>query len=151
VLLSCSFYTKTNSDRKSVSLGGVAFAIIYTTIISVVYFTQISTVANNAASESALRVLSYSNIGSLFFNLELFGYGTMSLSTFLIGIVMIPNNKTDKWLRALLVIHGIFLLCIALPILNVFKDISESSTMIGSLISLFWCIYLALRYFMWVA
>lgn len=141
VLLSCSFYTKTNSDRKSVSFGGVAFAIIYTTIISVVYFTQISTVANNAASESALRVLSYSNIGSLFFNLELFGYGMMSLSTFLIGIVMIPNNKTDKWLRALLVIHGIFLLCIALPILNVFKDSSESSTMIRSLISLFWCIY----------
>ena len=141
VLMTCSFYSKTTSDRSSVSLGGVAFAIIYATIISVVYFTQISTVANNTASESALRVLSYSNIGSLFFNLELFSYGMMSLSTFFIGIAMIPNNKTDKWLKALLVIHGIFLVCIALPILNVFKDSSSSSTIIGSLISLFWCAY----------
>jgi hypothetical protein len=141
VLLSCSFYSKTNIDRTSVSLGGVAFAIMYATIISVVYFTQISTVANNTASESALRVLSYANIGSLFFNLELFGYGMMSLSTFLIGIAMIPKNRTDTWLKALLVIHGIFLVCIALPILNVFKDSSAGSTMTGSLISLFWCAY----------
>jgi len=142
VLLTCSFCTRTENDRKSVSLGGVAFAVIYAAIIDVVYFTQLSTVANKTASESALRVLSYSNIGSLFFNLELLGYGIMSLSTFLIGIAMIPKNKADKWLKALLMIHGIFLISsIALPILNVFKDGSKSSTIIVSLVLLFWCIY----------
>lgn len=142
VLLTCSFYKNTASDRNSVSLGGVAFAVMYATIINVVYFTQVTTVANNTASETALLVLSYSNIGSLFFNLDMLGYGLMSLSTFLIGIAMIPKDKTDKWLRTLLMIHGIFLISsLALPILNVFKDNSDSSNSTGSFALLFWCAY----------
>lgn len=32
----------------------------------------------------------------------------MALSTFFTGLSMKPNNNTDKWLKALLMIHGVF-------------------------------------------
>jgi len=142
ILLTCAFYTETIDDRKSVALGGVAFGCLYGVLINIVYFTQLTTVAHKTASANALQVLSYQSLGSLFFNFDLFGYGMMALSTFLIGVSMIAKNKNDKWLKALLMIHGIFLIsCVALPILNVFKDSGGGSSFAGTLALLVWCIY----------
>lgn len=142
ILLTCAFYTETRDDRKSVALGGVAFGCLYGVLINVVYFTQLTTVANKTASENAIQVLSYQSLGSLFFNFDLFGYGMMALSTFLVGVSMVTKNKNDKWLKALLMIHGIFLIsCIGMPILNIFKDSGDSSSFVGTIALLIWCIY----------
>ncbi|GMQ64654.1 hypothetical protein [Vallitalea maricola] len=141
ILLTCAFYTETINDRKSVALGGVAFGCIYGVFINVVYFTQLTTVANKTAPENAIQLLSYQSLGSLFFNYDLFGYGMMALSTFLVGISIITKSKNDKWLKSLLMIHGVFLIsCIGMPILNVFNN-SENSTSAGTIALLIWCIY----------
>lgn len=142
VLLTCAFYTETINDRKSVALGGVAFACLYGVFINIVYFTQLTTVAHKTASENAIQVLSYQSLGSLFFNFDLFGYGMMALSTFLIGISMITKNKKDKWLKALLMIHGVFLIsCVGMPILNIFKNSDKNSSLASIFALLVWCIY----------
>lgn len=142
VLFLCSLYDEIKKERKSVFFGGMAFSIMYATIISVVYFTQISTVANNAGPENVISVLDYSNIGSLFFNIDLLGYGLLSFSTFLVGVAIISVSKVDKYLKGLLIFHGIFLFpLILLPVFDVFNNIDEGSEVFGVLSLLFWCIY----------
>lgn len=142
ILLTCAFYTETIEDRKSVALGGVVFGGIYGVLINIVYFTQLTTVDNKTATENVIQVLSYQSIGSLFFNLNLFGYGMMALSTFLVGISINSRSKIDKWLKTLLMVHGIFLISsIAMPILNLFQNSGDSSALIGIIALLIWCIY----------
>lgn len=142
MLLSCLFYTETVEDRKAISLGAIVFACLYGALINVVYFTQLTTVTYSELSENALKILWYESIGSLFFNLDLFGYGMMALSTFLIGISMVTKSKSDKWLKTLLMIHGIFLISgMALPMLNVFSSSLEGSDIFGIIALTVWCIY----------
>ena len=83
----------------------LAFAVIYATLILIVYYTQCTTVANEKLSEGAAKVLDYSRM-RLMFNLDLLGYGIMALSTFFIGLTV--DSKTDKALKMLLLIHGVF-------------------------------------------
>lgn len=142
MLLTCAFYTETIEDRKAVSLGAVVFACLYGVLINIIYFTQLTTIAYGAPSESVLKILSYESIGSLFFNLDLFGYGLMALSTFLIGISIVTKSKSDKWLKALLMIHGIFFISgMALPMLNVFNNTLVGSEIFGMIALTIWCIY----------
>lgn len=142
ILLTCSFATEVSHERKALAYGGVAFAGLYGVFIDLVYFTQLTTVANQTASPDVLQVLSYQSY-SLMFNLDLFGYGLMAISTFLMGITIKPQNKPDKWLKALLMIHGIFApACVLMPILNIFNsDMGNSGTVIGTIALLFWCSY----------
>ena len=42
------------------------------------------------------------------FNYDLLGYGMMALSTFFIGLSVQADSKADKWMKALMMIHGIF-------------------------------------------
>ncbi|WP_242977203.1 hypothetical protein [Clostridium botulinum] len=111
--------------------------------INLVYFTQLTTVANKTASTEVLKILSYQSLGSLMFNLDLFGYGMMAISTLLIGIAINPKNKSDKWLKALLMIHGIFApACVIMPMLNIFNShMGASGDFIGIIVLLIWCIY----------
>jgi hypothetical protein len=142
VTLSCAFYAKASTSHKVFALAGVAFAIFYAVIIDIVYFTQLTTVLHKSASEEILQVLSYEHLGSLMFNLNLFGYGIMALSTFMIGMAIIPNTKSDKWLKALLLIHGVFVIpCVILPMLNVFGTMGAGGDIIGVLVLIVWCAY----------
>ncbi|MDP4146905.1 MAG: hypothetical protein Q8936_20935 [Bacillota bacterium] len=142
ILLACTFYTEAVEDRKALALGGVAFSCLYGVFVDVVYFTQLTAVSNETISNSALQILSYQSPGSLFFSFDLFGYGMMALSTFLIGISIIPKNKKDKWLKALMMIHGIFLFsCVGMPILNVFEGSGDSGAFAGTVALLCWCLY----------
>lgn len=73
VMLSCAFVTKAPDQLKVFAYAGVAFACIYTIFIDLVYFTQLTTVLHQSASEEILQMLSYQELGSLMFNLDLFG------------------------------------------------------------------------------
>ncbi len=62
----------------------------------------------------------------LIFNYDLLGYGLMALSTFFTGLSMKPKNKADKWLRVLLMIHGVFYFsCTFMPITGMFARMSS--------------------------
>lgn len=145
VIVVCSFAAEVSEDRKVYAYGAIAFACIYAVLIDIVYFTQLTTVAHQAASPEVLQVLSYEALGSWMFNLDLFGYGMMALSTFLIGLTITPQNGPMKWLKALLMIHGVFVIsCVLFPILNVFNaDMGTGGAIYGTIALLFWCAYFA--------
>lgn len=144
ILLTCSLGTEASEERKAAVNGAMIFASLYGVFISLVYFTQLTTVAYQTASPDILEVLSYESLGSLMFNLDLLGYGFMALSTFLIGISIEPKNIVDKWLKILLMIHGIFApASVLLPMLNIFSsDMGSSGAKIGITLLLVWCAYI---------
>ena len=78
----------------------------------------------------------------LLFNLDLLGYGIMALSTFFIGLTINVKNKTDKILKYLLLIHGVFFLgCFIMPMTGVFANTDGSNSMVGIIALEFWCLY----------
>lgn len=142
VIVVCSFAGNVSADRKVYAYGAIAFACIYAVLIDIVYFTQLTTVAYQAASPEVLKVLSYEVIGSWMFNLDLFGYGMMAISTLLIGLTIISKNRYIKWLKALLMVHGVFVIsCVLFPMLNVFNADMTGGAIYGTIALLFWCAY----------
>ncbi len=136
---------ETGADRQAAALIGVAFASMYSSMVAVVYFIQLTTVAQASAAPAVLDALSYAELGSLMFNLDLLGYGLMSISTFFVGLAMRPENGRDRLLRILLLLHGVFApACLLMPVLNVFGSMPKGSgTSIGILILTAWCVYFA--------
>lgn len=54
-----------------------------------------------------------------------------------------PRSRTDRWLRALLLIHGVFFIsCLLMPMLGVFR--ADSPAWIGTAVLEFWCAYFCL-------
>lgn len=134
----CS-YAKT--EAKSVGYTAIGFAVMYATINSLVYYTQITTVRAGNLSEQATRILDFQQFG-LFFNYDMLGYAMMSLATFFAGLTIDVKSKVDKCLKALLLIHGVFFIsCFIIPMLGLFTPNGEGTTWIGTAILIFWCIY----------
>ena len=150
----CAFAAISTDEEKGVSYTAVAFAAVYAVLICVVYFTQLTTVRLSALNEQASALLGYQTLGGLFFNYDLLGYAFMALSTFFIGLTIKVQSKADKWLKYLLLVHGVFAItCIVMPMLGVFNAEMRGGEIIGVLILEFWCAYfspvcvLAYRYF----
>lgn len=138
----CSIFAINNKDdTKAVGFTGMAFAAIYGVIIFLVYYSECTTVRMNSyLSKEALSIISYGYIGSLFFNYDLLGYAFMALSTFLIAFTVKPENKTDRILRLMLWIHGIFFIsCLIVPMFPVFK--ADTSSITGIILLETWCLY----------
>lgn len=117
-------------------------APVYATFIMLVYFSQLTTVNNEQLNEQAANLLEFNKYG-LIFNYDLLGYGVMALSTFFTGLLMKPDNKTDKWLKALLMIHGVFYFsCTFMPMTGMFAKMSSGGDGIGGRLALVaWCVY----------
>ena len=142
VLFIVSLYSINSSKEKSaVGLSSIAFAIIYAVIIFLVYYAECTTIRmNNNLSEEALSIISYGQIGSLFFNYDLLGYAFMGLSTFLIGFTIEPQDKGDKIFGRLLWIHGMFFIsCLIVPMFPVF--VAGTSNVPGTVLLEVWCAY----------
>ena len=76
------------------------------------------------------------------FGLDLLGYGLMALSTFLIGLSMLPAAPGDKALKRMLMLHGLFFpVCVVMPALDVFPEGSGGNGGIYALMG--WCVYFA--------
>jgi hypothetical protein len=108
-----------------------------------VYFVQLTTVLHRTAPPETLKVLSYQELGSVMFNFDMLGYALMALSTLFIGFTISPITKTGRWLRWMLVAHGIFApICLALPIVDVFATMPRASgAAIGVAICYVWSAY----------
>ena len=82
--------------------------------------------------------------GGLIFSYDLLGYGMMALSTFFTGLGICPKNRKDKWLKSLMMIHGMFFFgCLLLPMTGIFRTaMSGGGGRLGGIIALeSWCAY----------
>ncbi len=141
ILMAAGFQQESDKDRKVAANAGLAFAAVYAVLILLVYFAQNTTVRLEPLSDQAVRVLDYSK-GGLLFNYDLLGYGIMALSTFFTGLSMKPENRPDRWLKGLMMVHGVFFLsCFIMPMTGMFTSMANgNSGNGGSIALLFWCI-----------
>lgn len=107
IMMTAGLHYECESDRKVTANIGMVFATVYCMLIMLVYFAQLTTVNNEQLTEQAAKLIDFGKFG-LIFNYDLLGYGIMALATFFTGLSMKAKNKTDKWLKALMMIHGVF-------------------------------------------
>ncbi len=154
IMTAAGLHQEAPSDRRAASCTGLALAAVYAALILIVYFAQTTSVRLDGLSGPALRVLDFSR-GGLLFNYDLLGYGMMALSTFFLGLSMKAKRRADKWLKALLTLHGAFFPgCFIMPMTGMFSAMAEGETSSGGVIALvIWCAYffpvgvLAFRHF----
>ena len=142
IMMTAGLHSECESDRKVAATTGMTLAAVYCTLIMLVYFTQLTTVSNEQLTEQATNLLSMGKCG-LIFNYDLLGYGIMALSTFFTGLSMKAKNKADKWLKALMMIHGVFYFsCTFMPMTGIFSKMSSDGDGIGGRLALVaWCVY----------
>ena len=143
LVLACALAAAADENSKATAQIGVAFATLYSGFATTVYFVQLTIVARQSAAPEILKVLTFRDLGSLMFNLDLLGYGMMAVSTFFIGLSMVAVGKADRWLKILLMLHGVFApACVAMPILNIFGSMPlQSGNNAGTAALFAWCIY----------
>jgi cytochrome b561 len=144
IIMTAGLHNECEDDRKVAADIGLILAAVYGTFIMLVYFAQLTTVNNEQLNEQAAKLLEFNKYG-LIFNYDLLGYGVMALSTCFTGLSMSPKNKTDKWLRVLLMIHGVFYFsCTFMPITGIFTRMSSGGNgngIGGRLALVAWCVY----------
>lgn len=139
VMMVSGFHAESDEERKVPANTALVLSGVYAVLILLVYYAQVTSVRLDPLGEDASNILDYERYG-LFFNYDLLGYGIMSLLTFFIGLAIKPKNRQDKWLKGLLMIHGVFFIfCFVLPMLGIFK--SGTDDLIGTVILEVWCIY----------
>ena len=142
IMMTGGLQNECESDRKTAANIGLILAAVYGTFIMLVYYSQLTTVHNEQLNEQAAKLLKFNKFG-LIFNYDLLGYGVMALSTFFTGLSLKPESKTDKWLKALLMIHGVFYFsCTFMPITGMFARMSSGGDGLGGRLALVaWCVY----------
>ena len=139
VPMMCAYAYFSEQKRKLAGYVSSAFAAMYAVIILLVYFAQVTTVRLGNLTQQTSKILDFQQFG-LFFNYDLLGYSLMALSTFFAGLTVKAETKKDRWLKGLLLIHGIFFFsCLIAPVLGIFKAGNES--WIGIVLLEFWCVY----------
>ena len=153
VLMNSAFYSLSRPDAKSAAMAAVSFGAMYALCNTIVYFVQITTLKNGGISGVAAQLLDYRSF-SLFFDIDMLGYCLMSISTFFAGLTIRTEDRGDRALKTLLMLHGVFAIgCFVMPILGVFSGDMQGADWIGTAIMEFWCAFflpinvLSYRYF----
>lgn len=137
----CAYAYFSKDEKKLAGMTAAGFAVIYATLISLVYFTQVTTVQAGSLSESAASLLDFRQFG-LFFNYDMLGYAFMSLAALFAGLTLDGTSIACKWLKGLLIAHGIFFVsCFILPMLGLFTADLAGADRIGVAVLEFWCAY----------
>lgn len=137
----CAFREYCVPENKAAGNSSMVFAGAYSVFIFAVYFAQLTTVRLSGLNNQAAQILDYQQYG-LFFSFDLLGYGLMALSTFFAGLTVKAETKADKWLKWLLIIHGIFFFsCLIIPMLGLFSPNMNGAEWIGTAVLEFWCVY----------
>ena len=142
IMMTSGFYNESKSGKKVAAMNGVIFATIYAVLIVIVYFVQTTTVRLETLTPQASQILDFSK-GGLIFNYDLLGYGFMALSTFFTGMTIEDKTKSDKILRWLMMIHGIFfIVCLIMPMTGILVHTADSNSSKAGVIALeCWCVY----------
>lgn len=138
VATTCAYSCFTQKEYSAAAKIGVSIGVIYATIISIVYFTQLTTVLYKSVDEIILQAFSFTSAGSWLFNLDLLGYGLLSISTFFIGLTLQTKDKIDSALKLLLMLHGIFFVCMFVPILPLPATNQGNG---GTIALICWCLF----------
>ena len=144
IMMTAGLHNECENERKVAANIGMILAAVYCVFIMLVYFTQLTTVNNENLTEQAANLLEMDKCG-LIFNYDLLGYGIMALSTFFTGLSMQAKNEADKWLKALMMIHGVFYFsCTFMPMTGMFSRMpsgGNGSGLAGRLALVAWCVY----------
>ena len=142
IMMAAGLHNECGQDRRVAANAGMVFSAIYAVLILLVYFAQTTTVRLESLTEQARSIIDFRR-GGLIFNYDLLGYGMMALSTFFMGLSMKAESKPDKWLKALMMIHGIFFLgCFLMPMTGMFSSMANGQTSNSGVIALMiWCAY----------
>ena len=142
IMMSVGFHHESSEQTRVAATIGLVLSAVYAVLILLVYYAQTTTVRLEEMNDQAARVLDYQK-GGLLFNYDLLGYGMMALSTFFIGLSIRAESKPDRWLKWLMIIHGVFFLsCFFMPMTGMFTHMAEGNSGHGGGIALlFWCIY----------
>lgn len=142
IMMAAGFHHESGDDRRVAANVGMVFSAVYAGLILLVYFAQVTNVRIDAMTEQAALILDFKR-GGLMFSYDLLGYGMLALSTFFIGLSMKADSKSDRWLKRLLMIHGLFFFgCFIMPMTGAFRGMSDGGTSRGGVIALVcWCIY----------
>ena len=142
IMMVAGFRHECCAEQRVAASIGLVFSAIYAVLIFLVYFAQITSVRLEDLNEQAIRILNYQR-GGLLFNYDLLGYGMMALSTFFIGLSIKADSSSDKWMKYLMMIHGIFFFsCFIMPMTGVFTSMATEETgNSGTIALLIWCIY----------
>lgn len=142
IMLTAGFCAESDGAHRAAAIAGAIFAAVYAVLVLLVYFAQTTAVRLDGLCDDALRILDYSR-GGLFFSYDLLGYGMMALSTFFVGLTIQTKTRADKWLKYLMILHGIFFFgCFIMPMTGAFSSMASGETSIGGVIALeFWCVY----------
>lgn len=142
IMMVAGFHYESAEEQRVSANIGMIFSAIYAALIFFVYFAQTTTVRLEDINEQVIKILDYQR-GGLFFNYDLLGYGMMALSTFFIGLSIKADSKSEKWLKNLMMIHGVFFIsCFIMPMTGVFTNMANGDNGNGGTIALlFWCAY----------
>ena len=142
IMMTVGFQNECSDERRVSANTGLVFSAIYAVLIFLVYFAQTTSVRQETLTEQAIRLLDFQR-GGLLFNYDLLGYGMMAFSTFFIGLSIKAYGAADKWLKYLLMIHGVFFIgCFIMPMTGAFTNMESSESGKGGTIALLiWCIY----------
>lgn len=142
IMVAAGFHHESCEEQRVAADVGLVFSAIYAVLIFLVYFAQITSVRLDDLNGQALRVLDFKR-GGLLFHYDLLGYGVMALSTFFTGLSIKAGSHTDRWLKRLMMIHGIFFPgCLIMPVTGVFSGMSSGETSVeGVAALLIWCVY----------
>ena len=142
IMMAAGFHHECREEQRVSANIGLVFSAIYAVLIFLVYFAQTTSVRLEDLNEQAILILDYQR-GGLLFNYDLLGYGMMALSTFFIGLSIKADSKSDRWLKYLMMIHGIFFVgCFIMPMTGVFIGMENGKTNIGGVAALIaWCAY----------
>lgn len=142
IMMAAGFCSESDYGHRVAANIGLVFAAIYAVLIFLVYFAQTTAVRLGDLGEQAMAILDFKR-GGLLFSYDLLGYGMMALSTFFIGLTVKADNRADKWLKYLMIIHGIFFFgCFIMPMTDAFSGMADGGTSAASVAALeFWCAY----------
>ena len=142
IMMAAGFQQECCEERRVSANIGLVFSAIYAVLIFLVYFAQTTSVRLEDLHEQAARILDYQR-GGLLFNYDLLGYGMMALSTFFIGLSIKADSSSDRWLKGLMMVHGIFFIsCFILPMTGAFTGMAAGETGNGGAIALLlWCAF----------
>lgn len=115
LLLMISLHQAAPPDRKIWSHAAVAFATIYTVLISINYYVQLTWVAPRLAAgrTEGMEMFLFTPFDSFLYAVDILGYSFMSLATlFAAGVV--TGRGVERVARAFLIANGALLPFIAL-------------------------------------
>ena len=115
VVLTVSIHYVSKQSARIWSHIAVAFASMYATLVSIVYYVQLAFVIPRLARGDAedIQLLIFEPFDSFLYAVDVFGYSLMSLAT-LFAVMVFGTQGIERWIRLSLIANGCLIPFLAL-------------------------------------